>query len=402
MLQAEFVIDRDQVLKNYYEHPQSWQKAFDVAQSYTTISDLPKAIYWYQESLRLDCNKEQKYIAHYCLAKTIETLAAHDHDYTWESALTHYLAAHAADGGRAEPLIKIASHYINQDNHTLAFLFAKRAVQLPYPDKALLIEKHLYDFTRYDILGRSAWYVGQYDIGHEALRVLLQKYPRNLQVANNLVFYVDRGFAKGRWRVQSLDVGGDTRQKEQKIWSILICTITERAQQFEQLTSILKKQIQEHHLENKIEVLFFCDVAGQCPIGYKRNKLLQASSGKYTCFVDDDDMLHVDYIKLIYDKLQTDVDCVSLMGIRTKDGKDPEPFIHSIEYDSYFARDGIWRRPPNHLNPIKRTKAITCAFPVVNWGEDTDWAMALSRSGCLKTQEKIEVPYYFYNYTTKA
>ena len=63
---------------------------------------------------------------------------------------------------------------------------------------------------------------------------------------------------------------------------------------------------------------------------------------------------------------------------------------------SYFEQDGVYYRPPNHLNPMKREIAIQFKFPEQYHGEDLCWAMALAQSGLLKTEETITEPYYFY------
>lgn len=189
-------------------------------------------------------------------------------------------------------------------------------------------------------------------------------------------------------------------QAHEICWSILIPTITERAAVFERIYTKLKHQIAQQHLEQQIEIIYFRDHKGAHNVGYKRNLLLAQSRGKYTCFVDDDDDVHDDYIKMIYEKLQSDPDCVSLTGIISFKGvahKKPRKFIHSIRYKSYFTSpELVYYRPPNHLNPIRRSIAIQFKFPEQNTLEDTDWAMQICRADVLKTEAEIKTPYYFY------
>ena len=71
---------------------------------------------------------------------------------TWSLALLYYLKAFAINPHRAEPLIRIAQHYYTAHDNNLAYLFASRACDLPCPDD-MDIEKEIYDFTRYDLLG---------------------------------------------------------------------------------------------------------------------------------------------------------------------------------------------------------------------------------------------------------
>lgn len=182
-----------------------------------------------------------------------------------------------------------------------------------------------------------------------------------------------------------------------KLWSILICTVEDRKEDFDAICGKLTDQISALGLDEQIEVLFCCDKRGENSIGTKRNFLLEASSGYYISYVDDDDDVHDEYISMIYNALLEKKDCVSLRGVMTHRGLHPRTFIHSLAYNSFFQKDGIYYRPPNHWNPIKRCVAIQFAFPPINYGEDTRWAMEIANAGLLKTEAIVEEPYYFYH-----
>lgn len=181
-----------------------------------------------------------------------------------------------------------------------------------------------------------------------------------------------------------------------KIWSILICTIDERKESLDKLCTKLKAQIKNLELSDQIEILCCRDKRGQNTIGLKRNTLLEQSCGKYISFIDDDDDIHDDYIKLIYEKLLNNPDCVSLTGIITTNSQDPKKFIHSIKYKNWFENKNTYFRSPNHLNAIKRAVAIQFAFPEKNFAEDAEWSNAIAKSELLKIEEVIDIPYYFY------
>lgn len=193
----------------------------------------------------------------------------------------------------------------------------------------------------------------------------------------------------------SLDLFG-SKKDAKVVWSILIPTLDSRTDQFTKLYKELLRQIEENKLYHKVEVLFFKDNKHHS-VGYKRNALIDAARGKYTSFVDDDDDIHKDYVKMIYNKLLKGPDCVSLTGIITFDGSNPRKFIHSIKHKRYYMSAGIYYRPPNHLNPIKKEIAEKIKFEDKNFSEDTDWAMEIQKAGLIKTQEEINEPYYFYN-----
>lgn len=179
--------------------------------------------------------------------------------------------------------------------------------------------------------------------------------------------------------------------------SILICTLDERIITFQNIFNKLQDQINSLGLQDKVEVLVFKDNR-ENSVGTKRNALVEQSSGKYVCFADDDDDIHDNYVKMIYEKLESKPDCVSLVGTITFNGADPKRFIHSIRYNKYSQDANNYYRPPNHLNAIKRSIAVQFQFPEKSYGEDTDWAMQVSNSGLLKKEEIIDEPYYFYLY----
>jgi glycosyltransferase involved in cell wall biosynthesis len=174
--------------------------------------------------------------------------------------------------------------------------------------------------------------------------------------------------------------------------SILIPTIAKRHEMLQSLLSNLQNQIGD----NEIEIIV-CDIEG-LSIGEKRNRLLNVATGEYVCFIDDDDVISDDYIYCITQALQSIPDCCSLNGIITTNGKNPKRFVHSIKYNSYFEKDNVYYRPPNHLNVIKSVIAKQFTFPTKNFGEDTDWAMQICRSGMLKTEVEITDTLYYYVY----
>jgi len=197
------------------------------------------------------------------------------------------------------------------------------------------------------------------------------------------------------------NISNTSNKSNTKLWSILICTIEERKESFDKLYKKLQDQINNSNFADAIEILFFSDNRVKS-IGFKRNTLIQQSTGEYVCFIDDDDGVHDRYVQMIYEKLLQKPDCVSLAGIITTNGQNPEKFVHSIKYNNkYCHENGIYYRPPNHLNPIKKSIAQQFLFPENNFGEDMDWTLQVARSGLLKVEAVIDEPYYFYYYNGK-
>lgn len=138
-------------------------------------------------------------------------------------------------------------------------------------------------------------------------------------------------------------------------------------------------------------------------IGEKRNRLLSMSTGEYTVFIDDDDTISDDYIKLVLYAIEDGKpDCVGIKGvmsvIRNNVVTARKNFHHTIENDYYHESNRGYERPPNHLNPMKREIATKYQFKDVSMFEDTDWAMRICENKELKTEKYIDKTIYFYNF----
>jgi glycosyltransferase involved in cell wall biosynthesis len=137
-------------------------------------------------------------------------------------------------------------------------------------------------------------------------------------------------------------------------------------------------------------------------IGEKRNRLLGMATGDYTAFIDDDDQIGRDYIRLVLEALDKNPDVVGITGEITMNingrGTVRRKFYHTIENKVYRTSIRGYERPPNHLNPMRRSIALVYQFIDKSHGEDTDWAMRICRGGILKSEIFIDKPIYFYNF----
>ena len=158
--------------------------------------------------------------------------------------------------------------------------------------------------------------------------------------------------------------------------SILICTIADR---LPMLTRLLDRLLPQR-IEGEVEIHVSSDWGGMA-IGEKRNQLMAMSTGRYVCFVDDDDMVPEDYVSRILEAMELNPDCIGFWIDRYVNGKFEARACHSLRYRRYATNDNedlrVYERTPNHLNPIKREIAIQVPFPVKNHGEDTDFAQRI-------------------------
>ena len=184
--------------------------------------------------------------------------------------------------------------------------------------------------------------------------------------------------------------------KKQYLLSVLICTIPSRKNALNCLLKILNNQ----NLEDVEILIEEDDPINKRTVGEKRNRLLNRSSGKYICFIDDDDIVSMDYISSIKKACRYNPDCVGISGVLVSDTTEPKIFIHSLKFQKWDFVDGYYVRYPNHLNPVKRAIAIKVGFNnLKNKGEDREYSDAIFK--ILKTEYYIENITYIYNYKEK-
>jgi glycosyltransferase involved in cell wall biosynthesis len=185
--------DRDLLLEDYEENPFNDRTLFYLGQTYDCLGDWVNAYTFYKKRADIRGWDEENFITQLRMGNVAQQLAAKDDPNICPLAIKHYLQAFSMRPHRAEPLIQMAQYYLGRNEMHLAFLFASRAVQIPYPDNdVLFIQKHMYDFVRYDVLGICAWYVGEYEIGEWAVRKAMEIDPEAWHLNFNLKLYMDR------------------------------------------------------------------------------------------------------------------------------------------------------------------------------------------------------------------
>ena len=176
--------------------------------------------------------------------------------------------------------------------------------------------------------------------------------------------------------------------------SVLICTIPERNHMFISLYQRLTD------LKNKtsisVEILY--DDTLDVTIGEKRNRLLARVTGKYCCFVDDDDDVSDMYFTTYEAAIKSDgeYDCIALVGHYYLNGKFMKPFFHSLKYKSWYDDADGYYRCPNHLNLIKTDICREIGYTKLNFGEDKDFSERLMESGLIKTEYSHNDMLYLY------
>lgn len=188
--------------------------------------------------------------------------------------------------------------------------------------------------------------------------------------------------------------------KPEVLLSILIPTMPNRRDVRNSLCAKLRKQIKELRYEGSIEILIDED-SGEATIGEKRTSLVRRSHGEYIMFMDDDDDIADTYIENIAGCLASrDTDAVTFGGIVTQNPV--LVFIHSIMYNDMYGKGELLFRPPNHLNALRRSIAVQTPFISASFGEDSDYAMRISKNSLIKSEKFIPLPLYIYRPSTNG
>ena len=182
--------------KSYEDNSDDPRTTFYLAQTYECLGELENAYNFYVIRIQQTGWIEETYEALYRLGRITEWLSKTNTNYTWPMAFEFYTAAHNLLPHRAEPLIKIAEHYWPDGSPpksaALCYLFAKRAYELEYPENDLLfIDPTLYNFKRYELVSKSAWYVGDFQLGEICTRKALA-HSVTSHLLHNLACYLER------------------------------------------------------------------------------------------------------------------------------------------------------------------------------------------------------------------
>lgn len=171
--------------------PHNPRYAFYLAQSYYDVGRFAEAAEWYQRRCRSPDFPEERWYARYrrglCFLRMRQG----------ERAAGILLEAYDERPWRAEPLWALARHYREQGKNQLAYMLARKALDIPYPaGDVLFIEKQVYDWQLWEEIMISAYYVGaeHHDLGFEACERLLLRRGHDAAfydyVAGNEVFYL--------------------------------------------------------------------------------------------------------------------------------------------------------------------------------------------------------------------
>ena len=188
--------DRDWLLEDFIECPSNKRTLSLLGQTYANLQDWEMARVFYKKVTECGYIDEYDYNAFFCLGEITEIIngiSGKTTEQDWFEAYRYYIKAYELRPHRAEPLIKIAWHYHNTKDMATSYIFTKRACELEYPcNDVLFVEKNMYDFDRYRLLGINAYYVNDFKAGEEAVRKALAVRPGDSALEYDLSCYENR------------------------------------------------------------------------------------------------------------------------------------------------------------------------------------------------------------------
>lgn len=165
------------------------------------------------------------------------------------------------------------------------------------------------------------------------------------------------------------------------ILSILICTIPERVQKFTLLMHEISRQQEElshsHPTLGGVELVWNDSphvLKGGLSVGKKREELVYRASGKYLCFVDDDEDIAPNYIESLVRLCQYDVDvCTFRAMVKMKSYWGLVDMKLAYKVNDQMNPEYTVRRPPWHICPVRSVYAKMFSFSDKNNAEDFEW-----------------------------
>ncbi|MEX0671805.1 MAG: hypothetical protein WD068_00450, partial [Candidatus Babeliales bacterium] len=182
--------ERDlKILSDDYDNdPTNTRTVFYLAQTYECLGILPEAFKFYAIRAAMGGWREEHFEALYRKARVSYYLKK-----PFTQTLEYYLDAYNFSQHRAEPLYELANIYLERKNYSLAYMYGVHAARIPFPPQDwLFVQRNVYTYKMYDLLGIVSWYIGEYEMGERALKKALEQYPNDQHLLSNLQFYSDR------------------------------------------------------------------------------------------------------------------------------------------------------------------------------------------------------------------
>ena len=210
---AEILIDALVDENSPHYMPDNSRYVFYLAQSYFDAGDYALAKEWYLKRATMGGWEEEVFYSMYRVGITSCLL-----ENPWSTIHEAFLQAWAYRPIRAEPLWQLSRLYRQNGNPRLAYLYAKSALDTPFPENDILFISHdLWDWSLLDEISASAFYVNKFDEGLAACNLLLKngKLPKEHidRIKDNQQHYKKALKEQQKEKEKAEKVLGDMRKK---------------------------------------------------------------------------------------------------------------------------------------------------------------------------------------------
>jgi hypothetical protein len=183
-----------QLLHNaYLRIPEDPRTLFYLAQTCSCLNQIQEAYEFNLLRTKYQGFLEEVYHSYFRLGQLAQRLG-----HPWEESLGWYLKAYS-HSKRAEPLVAIAEFYMSNNSFGkaeadwhLAYTFIAEACKLNFPHAQILfIDKNVYIYKRWHLMGRIAGFANQIREGKEGCIKALQAQDTQVDL-QNLTWYINR------------------------------------------------------------------------------------------------------------------------------------------------------------------------------------------------------------------
>lgn len=180
--------------KALIETPEDPRLQFYLGQSWRDAGELERALAAYRVRVANTLGwAQERWYAAYQVALLLERTGAAATEVT-----DAHLTAYGMTPTRAEPLVELARLERERGRFAPAYLFAREATQLPFPDpSALFIDTDVYACRRFDEYAVSAYQLGRFASGYDAAKRALAARPGDPRLVENVTWF-ERALAQSR------------------------------------------------------------------------------------------------------------------------------------------------------------------------------------------------------------
>ncbi|MEV7414356.1 glycosyltransferase [Streptomyces sp. NPDC089919] len=164
----KYLRDAEILTEGLAKEPGNARYAFYLAQSWRDAGEPEKSLAAYDHRVALGGWAEETYCARVYAARAAAALGRPAAEVT-----DRYLRAYESRPSRAEALGDLARIHRTEGRWPLAYLFARQAVRIPYPEDILFVEFEWHSWRALDELAVAAYWTGAYAESAECCERLL-------------------------------------------------------------------------------------------------------------------------------------------------------------------------------------------------------------------------------------